>query len=35
LAADAAFLAVAVGADLLDDAEVFVTGSSFPKCVIH
>jgi hypothetical protein len=31
----AAVLAVAGDADLLDEADVFVTGSSFPKCVIH
>ena len=30
-----AVLAVAVEADLLAEADVFVTGSSFPKCVIH
>ena len=34
LAAEAV-LAEPVDADLLDDADVFVTGSSFPKCVIH
>ena len=30
-----AVLAVAAEADLLAEADVFVTGSSFPKCVIH
>ncbi|KGM39253.1 hypothetical protein JY96_02350 [Aquabacterium sp. NJ1] len=38
LAADGLALAVfaeAGTADLLAEADVFVTGSSFPKCVIH
>ena len=30
-----AVLAEAVAAGLLAEADVFVTGSSFPKCVIH
>lgn len=30
-----AVFAEVVAADLLAEADVFVTGSSFPKCVIH